>query len=145
MKAPHTAALIIIFFALAIGVMTFISSKSYFSSRHPLLDRVRDNFAKLDPGYAKIPLHTGDSSYTENKEVITLCLDDPETGKYYGINTLMYVALHELAHTLTPQGEPEHGDAFKKNFAELLRRGAEAGIYDPRKAIPSTYCRVSTK
>jgi hypothetical protein len=145
MKASHTAALVIILFALAIGAMTFISSRSYFSSRHPLLDRVRDSFAKLDPEYAKIPLHTGDSSYTENKEVITLCLSDPDTGKYYNANVIIYVALHELAHTLTPSGEPEHGDQFKKNFAELLRRAAEAGIYDPRKAIPSTYCRVATK
>jgi len=128
---------------LVVGAVAF-SSKSNYSSNDPMLGQVRSNFAKLDPKYASIPLRTGDSAYTENKEVITLCLVNPDTGQYYDINTIMYVALHELSHVVTPPGEEEHGERFKKNFAEFLRKAATLGIYDPRKPIPATYCHVGT-
>lgn len=117
-----------------------LAPRKYFSSKHPLLDEVRSNFAQLDPKYAEIPLREGDSAYTENKAMITLCLKDPKNGEFYDMNTIMYVALHELAH-MTSKGWG-HGDEFKKNFAELLRRAAKLGIYDPRKPMPPSYCGV---
>lgn len=136
------ALLLVVF--LAIAAVAF-SPKSYYNSNDPMLRQVRDNFAKLNPRYADIPLRTGDSAYTENKEVITLCLINPDTGKYYDINTIMYVALHELSHMITQPGEEEHGEKFRQNFADLLRKGAEIGIYNPRKPIPATYCKVGTR
>lgn len=119
-----------------------ISPKSYYSSNHPMLDEVRQNFSKIKPEYAKIPLREGDSAYTENKAVITLCLKDPHTGQFYDMNVIMYVALHELAHMISKsQG---HGSEFRTNFANLLRDGAKLGIYDPRKPIPLDYCGTKT-
>lgn len=135
---------VLLFLALLIIVAVNFSSRSYYSSNDPMLAQVRANFAKLNPRYAEIPLRTGDSAYTENKEVITLCLVNPDTGHYYDLNTIMYVSLHELSHVLTPEGQEEHGDTFKKKFADLLRKGAEIGIYNPRKPIPATYCKVHT-
>lgn len=118
------------------------TQRSHFSSKHPLLDQVRANFSKIDPKYAEIPLRSGDSAFTENKEVITLCLTDPDTGKDYDINTITYVALHELAHVIsTTVG---HGKIFRENFQKLLKKGAELGIYDPRRPIPVRYCNVKT-
>jgi hypothetical protein len=105
-----------------------------------MLDIVRKNFTKINPEYTKIPLRAGDSAYTENKHVITLCLQDPSTKKYYGINTIMYVALHELSHVITKS--KGHGDEFKHNFAKLLEQGSKLDIYDPRIPIPSTYCGI---
>lgn len=134
--------IVLFMFAIMAVAAYSYSQKSYFSSKHPLLDEVRANFAKIDPKYASIPLRDGDSAFTENKEVITLCLVDPETKLNYDINTIMYVALHELAHVIsTSQG---HGEEFKKNFASLLKKGAELGIYDPRKPIPASYCSIRT-
>jgi hypothetical protein len=136
------AIIIIMVLVLIAAVIYALSPRSNFSSKHPLLDQVRSNFALIDPKHASIPLRIGDSAYTENKEVITLCLTDPDTNTYYDINTIMYVALHELAHVISSsQG---HGDEFKKNFADLLKKGAELGIYDPRKPIPAQYCKVGT-
>ena len=135
---------VLLFFGLLVIAAVAFSSKSGYSSNDPMLGQVRANFAKLNPRYAEIPLRTGDSAYTENKEVITLCLVNPDTGKYYDLNTIMYVALHELSHVVTPEGQEEHGDAFKKNFADLLRKAADIGIYDPRRPIPATYCHVGT-
>ena len=115
-------------------------SKNYYSHDHPILNHIRDNFTQLDPEYAKIPLREGNSAYTENKTVITLCIKNPETGRYYDINTIMYVALHELAHIVSKTHG--HNDEFKRNFSTLLRQAARKGIYDPRKPIPTTYCGI---
>ena len=114
--------------------------RSYYSHDHPILNNVRSNFAKLNPEYAKIPLREGNSAYTENKAVITLCLKNPETKDYYDMNTIMYVALHELGHMVSKTHG--HNDEFKRNFAILLRQAARKGIYDPRIPIPQTYCGV---
>jgi hypothetical protein len=130
-----------IFIVALIAAAYGFSNRQYFSSKHPLLDKVRANFALIDPKHANIPLRDGDSAFTENKEVITLCLVNPETKKEYDLNTVMYVALHELSHVIsTSQG---HGDEFRNNFANLLKKATDLGIYDPRKPIPASYCNVA--
>jgi hypothetical protein len=118
------------------------SRNSYYSSNHPMLKIVRTNFAKLNPEYADIPLQEGDSAYTENKSVITLCLQDPDTGIYYDINTIMYVALHELSHMISKSHG--HNDEFKKNFSDILKKASRIGIYNPDLPIPSTYCKINS-
>jgi hypothetical protein len=114
-----------------------------YSLDNPILKKIRDNFALLDEDYGNIPLKEGKSSYTENKSVITLCLKDPETGKYYSMNTIIYVALHELAHMVTKTLDiEEHGPEFIRNFEILKKRAAKKGIYNPTMKIPSTYCGI---
>ena len=85
-------------------------------------------------------MREGDSAYTENKAVITLCLKNPENGLYYDMNTIMYVAIHELSHMVTKTHG--HNKEFKNHFSTLLKRAAQLGIYNPRKPIPETYCGV---
>ena len=133
---------VVVFLVIGLVVIAAfaLTPRSYYSHDHPILNQVRDNFAKLNPEYSKIPLREGDSAYTENKAVITLCLKNPETGGYYDMNTIMYVALHELGHIVSKTHG--HNDEFKKNFATLLRQAARKGIYDPRKPIPAAYCGV---
>jgi hypothetical protein len=135
---------IIILSFLLMALVVYSLSTTSGSSHHPMLTQVRNNFSKIDPKFANIPLRTGDSAYTENKAVITLCLTDPGTNKHYDINTIMYVALHELAHVITPEGAEEHGTEFKKNFSSLLNKAAMIGVYDPSRSIPTTYCKVHT-
>lgn len=136
----NNIAFLFFIFIVILVVFFVIKSKSKYSHDHPILKQVKENFTRLDPKYGDIPLQEGDSAYTENKEVITLCLRDPITKKYYDMNTIMYVALHELAHVASStQG---HGTEFKKNFALILREAARKKIYDPRKNIPTTYCGV---
>lgn len=131
----------LIFIVIIIFVVyTCLNRKSHYSHDHPILRQVSKNFSQLDPKYGDIPLQEGGSAYTENKEVITLCLKDPETKKYYDMNTIMYVALHELAHVISKSHG--HNNEFKKNFAILLRDASRKKIYDPRKNIPTTYCGV---
>lgn len=138
MKSVVLLVLVIILVLVAAYVL---SPRRIESLQHPVLMTVRENFMVLNPEYGKIPLKEGNSAYTENKQVITLCLKNPETGVYYDINTIMYVALHELAHVVTKS--QNHTDEFKHNFNTLLQRASVAGIYNPNIPIPSTYCGIS--
>ena len=136
-----TQGLIIISVIGLVIISAFVlNRRSYYSDKHPLLDQIRSNFAMLNSEYTQIPLKIGDSAYTENKSVITLCLKNPHTGKYYDMNTLMYVSLHELAHILSKTHG--HNNEFKDNFATLLRQSSKIGIYNPQIPIPSTYCGI---
>jgi len=111
------------------------------TSEDPILNEIRRRFTIIDPKFGSVPLKTGRRSYTENKSIITLCVVEPESGKTYDINTIMYVALHELAHTITKaDGEESHGDEFKNNFSYLLKRAHAKRVYDLSKSIPITYC-----
>lgn len=119
--------------------------RSYYRHDNPVINNVRENFAKINQEYAQIPIREGDSSYTEGKKFITLCLKNPETGEYYDMNTIMYVALHELAHLISESyGSPgnEHNQEFRSNFSLLLERAERLGFYNPRIPMPRTYCGV---
>lgn len=138
----RTIIVLLVVCLVVLGAYALSTTSDYSSHDHPILDNVRSNFSILNPDYAKIPLRYGDSAYTENKKVITLCLQDPDSGVYYDMNTIMYVALHELAHVISKSHG--HNDEFKMNFAKLLKQGTEAGIYDPSRPIPRSYCGVTS-
>jgi hypothetical protein len=142
----NTGTIMILVLALMILIVyCFSTSFRDQTADNPTLQKVRANFTLLNPKFAKIPLRVGDSAYTENKEVITLCLVDPETKYRYDINTIMYVAIHEVSHTITEEGKEEHGPEFKQNFARLLKDATLKGIYNPRLPIPPSYCNVKTR
>ena len=125
---------------IVVVIYAVVKPRSYYSHKHPILEQVRSNFKVLNEKYATIPLREGNSAFTEDKAVITLCLVKPGTKEYYDMNTIMYVALHELAHVVSKTHG--HGDEFEKNFSRLIREAAAKGVYDPRKPIPDTYCGI---
>ena len=125
------------------SIVIFVITKRPRDDTHkiPMLKQIRDGFEALNPAYATIPLAEGNSAYTDNKTSITLCLRDPAKPSYeYDKNTMMYVSLHELAHMITRSHG--HGPEFKSNFSALLKKAADKGVYDPKKAIPENYCGV---
>lgn len=99
----------------------------------PLLQFVRQNFTKIDPVYGKIPLYVGDSSFTQNKSSITICLTNPVTGEKYDANTVMYIALHLLGYYISKEYNVvrEHND----NVRMLIAKATELGIYKPDISI----------
>jgi len=137
---PRLLLIIVIFFILLLAYNT--TPKAYYSEKHPILDEIKKRFRIIKPEYGKIPLRIGDKSYTEDKSVITLCIVDPDNNDFYDINTLMYVALHELSHVITPYGLETHGEEFKENFSKLLRLAQNKHVYDSTKPIPLSYCGV---
>lgn len=138
-----TTLIVLVVIGIIVIFALYSFKESYNFPYNPVLNKISKNFSIIDPKYGKIPLKEGDSSYTENKDVITLCLKDPKTNKYYDFNTLMYVSLHELAHvSSTSHG---HGDEFKDNFAKLLKRAESLGIYNSNLPIPVSYCGVNSE
>lgn len=140
-----TKTVCIIVAAFATIVFFSIRSRAYYNEDHPILNEINRRFKILNPKYGTIPLKTGSKSYTEDKSAITLCIVNPQTKRFYDINVLMYVALHELSHCITKaDGAKSHGDEFKENFMMLLKQAADKNIYDPSQPIPVTYCGVDS-
>jgi predicted ATP-binding protein involved in virulence len=138
----NSKALIICAVLFAVILAFTIVPVDYYNEKNPVLDEIRKRLTKINPKYGKIPLRTGNKSYTEDKSAITLCIKD-EKGQYYNIDVLMYVTLHEVAHMLTKaEGDDSHGEEFKQNFAKLLSTAANKGVYNPTQPIPESYCGV---
>lgn len=85
------------------------------------------------------------TAYSENKgEKLAFCLNTTKEGnKLIDLNTLTFVALHELSHIMTIS--VGHNQEFWQNFKYLLQNAKEAGIYDPvdYKKNPQQYCGMS--
>lgn len=109
---------------------------------NPILNKISRNLALLNPSYGNIPIKEDVSGYTADKEVIALCIVDPDTNHHYDMNTLMYVALHELSHVLSK--EKGHEDEWKMIFSKILRKASEIGIYDANSPIANRYCKVKS-
>jgi len=85
------------------------------------------------------------TAYSENKgEKLAFCLNQSKNGtKLIDINTLTFVALHELSHIGTKS--VGHGQEFWENFKWILQNAKEAGIYSPidYKKYPQEYCGMT--
>ena len=87
------------------------------------------------------------TAYSENKgEKIAFCVEtEKENGKGYlvDLNTLTYVALHELAHVMTVS--IGHTEEFWNNYKFLLEVAASINIYEPidYKKNPVRYCGIN--
>jgi hypothetical protein len=131
---------VVIFLAIVFLYVFFSSSRTPTKEElsHPVLSRIRENFARIDPRFANIPVVLSThGAYTEDKRYIAMCVKDPRTGRDYDFNEIMYVSLHELAHyTSRTYG---HNAEFMKNFRQLLSRAQSLGIYYPLEP-PETFC-----
>ena len=79
-------------------------------------------------------------SCTINKKTIHLCTKDPQNGRTYDKNTLMFVVLHELAHVLCE--DVGHTERFSTINTALLNYAIENGLYDPSKPFVKNYCAL---
>lgn len=83
-------------------------------------------------------------SYNINKgEEISLCLRDyNNTSQFHKFNDIMFVAIHELAHSCTVSYG--HDNEFWNNFKFLLYNAIESGIYINYnyKKNPVEYCSM---
>lgn len=86
--------------------------------------------------------HNKYTSYSVDKgKRIVLCMRERDNeNKLVDINTLIFVALHELAHVMT--FSTGHTDEFWKNFRFLLKKSINTGcyIYEPYHTKPKKYC-----
>lgn len=83
------------------------------------------------------------TSYSINKgEKVHLCLRQRQGANETLVdeNIMVFVALHEMAHVITPS--VGHGPDFWNNFGWLLKQAEAQGIYHYQdfKAQPVSYC-----
>ena len=83
------------------------------------------------------------TAYSENKgEKIAFCLDTEKNnkGKLIDLNTLTFVAIHELSHVATKS--VGHTPEFWANFKFLLQEAEKINIYKPvdYSKNPKKYC-----
>lgn len=109
------------------------------------VDRLNENFNpdNISEGTDK----TNYTSYSINKgEKIVFCLrsrDGKDT--LVDLNTVMYVAIHELGHLMTE--EIGHPTSFWTNFRILLKEAIVLGLYKKvdYAAQPVKYCGIHIK
>lgn len=80
-------------------------------------------------------------AYSLNKGAeLSICIRDKETDKFIDDNTIMFVAIHELAHIMTD--ETGHTPKFWNNMKYLLLEASSIGIYSPvdYSNNPVMYC-----
>lgn len=118
-----------------------INNKNKYPDYIEYIDQFNENF---NPNRTKIyetSLTSNYTSYSINKgEELSFCLRSKSTGKLHDINLLMYVAVHELAHTACP--ETGHTPLFNKIFKFLLERAMEIKLYyyEDYASNPIMYC-----
>lgn len=83
------------------------------------------------------------TSYSVNKQKVVFCLRSRQKERLLeDLNTMMFVALHELAHIATVS--VGHEDEFWINFRWILDHAVNIGIYtqEDYKSNPREYCGV---
>ena len=124
----------------------------YVGENHPNHEGVKRLVANFNPEKISETLPTSEfTAYSENKgEKLAFCLNKTKTtqetaneAKLIDLNTLTFVAIHELSHIMT---ESEgHKQIFWQNFKFLLLAAKEANIYIPvdYKKEPQAYCGMN--
>jgi len=118
----------------------------YMKEKHPSDQRTIRLLEGFNPKKISETLPTSElTAYSENKgEKIAFCLNTTKEGDKLGdINTLTFVALHELSHIMTES--IGHKQEFWQNFKFLLENAKAAGIYNPvdYKKNPKQYCGMT--
>jgi hypothetical protein len=119
---------------------------TYLKEKYPDDSRVKRLVEGFNPKRISETLPTSElTAYSENKgEKIAFCLNTTKEGdKLIDINTLTFVALHELSHIMTES--IGHKQDFWQNFKFILENAKEANIYQPidYKNKPKQYCGMT--
>lgn len=136
---------------LAANILADVTQKMkdmviYIGKKHPEDERSKRLLEGFNPKKISETLPTSElTAYSENKgEKIAFCLNKSKNGtKLIDINTLTFVALHELSHVATES--VGHKQEFWQNFKWVLQNAKEAGIYSPidYKKYPEEYCGMT--
>lgn len=115
----------------------------HLKKKYPSKDNVKRLVERFNPKKIKEILPTSKyTAYSENKgEKVAFCATTQrENHDIIDDNTLMFVALHEMAHIASKS--IGHNEEFWGNFKFLLKEAKEIQIYIPvnYNKKPKTYC-----
>jgi hypothetical protein len=120
----------------------YFTMKEKYPNKPQVLQWIR-NFSPDPDRFMEATPDAEHTSYSVNKgEKVHLCLRqrEGENESLMDENVMVFVALHEMAHVVTPT--VGHGPDFWNNFAWLLKQAEERDIYyyQDFKAHPVSYC-----
>jgi hypothetical protein len=104
------------------------------SDSHEVFDRLKKDLEKLYPDLSKLNLRAlvsciPEDSYTEDKKHISICVR-AKSGKMYPYSKLLKIGIHELAHAMSKQMDPDHvTPEFINNYSSLMSKARSLG-YD---------------
>tara|TARA_B100001094_G_scaffold307634_1_gene339506 strand:+ start:568 stop:1161 length:594 start_codon:yes stop_codon:yes gene_type:complete len=113
------------------------------SEKYPDRNNVKRLVDGFNPKKIMETLPTSEyTAYSENKgEKLAFCLNTKKNGNnLIDLNTLTFVAIHELAHIASES--IGHKDEFWRNFKFLLTEAKEINVYNPvdYSQKPIEYC-----
>ena len=120
---------------------------NHLAKKYPNKENVKRLINGYNPKKIYETLPTSEfTAYSENKgEKLAFCLDTEKNskGRLIDLNTLMYVALHEVSHIATKS--IGHNDEFWNNFKFMITEAKEINIYNPidYKKEPARYCGMN--
>ena len=120
---------------------------NHLAKKYPNKENVKRLINGYNPKKIYETLPTSEfTAYSENKgEKLAFCLDTEKNskGRLIDLNTLMYVALHEVSHIATKS--IGHNDEFWQNFKFMISEAKEINIYNPvdYKKQPARYCGMN--
>jgi len=119
---------------------------AYMKRTYPKDERVIRLVKNFNPKRIVETLPTSEfTAYSENKgRKLAFCLrKQKDKMKLIDLNTLTFVALHELTHLMTVS--VGHHPDFWETFRFMLENAAETGIYEPvdYSKAPQEYCGMT--
>lgn len=132
-------ALIVILISIIVAVLIHSWRRNKGATDEKLLS-IKARLVQIDPRAEHVQFFTHpEEAYTLGKKEVYMCVHNPN-GDYYSDNTLMYIAIHELAHALIPSDTSKHPPEFDKLFNQLKDRATYLKLYDPNIPFPDEYC-----
>ena len=142
----ETAKLQLVADLLAETTQNMTKLVKYLGEKYPTRENVKRLVKNYNPRKISETLPTSKyTAYSENKgEKLAFCTTTTKEGdKLIDRNTLMFVALHELAHIATKS--IGHTTEFWENFKYLIENAKRINIYQPvdYKKKPTKYCGMT--
>lgn len=97
-----------------------------------LFSRLKEDLARLYPDLSKLNLQAivsciPEDSFTEDKKHISICVRN-KAGTFYPYAKLLKIGIHELAHAMSKQMDPEHKTPeFINNYGYLMNKAIALG------------------
>jgi len=98
-----------------------------------MFTKLKNDLSKLYPSIDKLDLKglvscVPEDSFTENKKRVCICLRN-KSGEFYSYSKLLKIGIHELAHVISTQHDPEHKTVeFITNYNNLINRAIDLGF-----------------
>lgn len=126
----------VLFFLSSVSRQRQLKRESYSiaddADSHALFSRLKTDLHRLYPDLSKLNLTAlvsciPEDSYTEDKKHISICVKNKK-GTFYPYSKLLKIGIHELAHAMSKQMDPEHKTPeFRNNYSYLMNKALSLG------------------